>query len=68
MGWIKVDDQFAEEATPDPRKILDAIRFQEEIVRKQREVEMYANEITNLTERKSSIEAEIVEMQALLEA
>lgn len=69
MGWIKLeDDTFAQEATPDPRKIVDTVGLEEVLEQKQREVTMFGKEITDLGTRKTTIEAEIVAIQALLEA
>ena len=67
MAWIEIEEGvYGKEATPDPAKVLSTEEFQGEINRKQQEVSMYITEISNLTERKEALEAEIVEMQALI--
>jgi len=67
MSWIKVEDKFALEATPDPAKLLTLEQMQQEVTQKQQEVTMYESEIEHLTIRKSALETEIAEIQALLE-
>lgn len=68
MSYIKLEDgTFAKEATPDPSAVYTLEEFQEQIDRKQKEVEMHNSEITSLTSRKEALEAEIVEMQGLIE-
>jgi hypothetical protein len=68
MAWIKLEDgTYAEQATPDPRRILTSEELQEELQRKQEEIAMYENEITHINQRKQDLEAEILEINNLLQ-
>jgi hypothetical protein len=68
MSWIKLEDgSFAEEANPDPRQVVDADGIQHLLQEKRQEVTMYENELAHITLRKETIEAEIAEIQALIE-
>ena len=68
MSYVEIEDGvFAKEASPDPSATFSTTEFQSLLEQKQREVTMYEQEIVSLTTRKEVIEAEIVEIQALLE-
>jgi flagellar basal body rod protein FlgF len=67
MKYIKLEDgTIAEVATPDPRRVLtteDALKIIEE---KRQEVLMHEHQLTDITERKEALQAEILELNNLL--
>lgn len=67
MSWIKIDDNvYAEEAAPDPSRIVDAELLQQLILEKNMEIAMHDNEIIDLTARKESLQNEVDEINLVL--
>jgi hypothetical protein len=67
MVWIELEPGvFAEEADPDPRRILTKKELEEEILRLQQEINMYESELIHLSERKKNLEEKILLIQSVI--
>lgn len=66
--WVKVDEGvYAEEATPDPVRMLDAAGIQRLTEELTTNLEMYQDEIDMLTVKVTEIQNEVAELETLLQ-
>lgn len=67
MSWIKLEDgTYAEEANPDPKRVLTIEQLQKESYKLGKEITMHEQEITIINQRIDKLQSQKDEIDTIL--